>query len=141
GDGDSADRGHYGYVRGGRRISAGDVRSRADDGRQRLVSGWARAGAGRDRAEVFRGRTGRRGDARGNQRDGGLSRTERRGLRGAHSGDRREVGISAAVAVGSAKAGRTRARGRGNLWHLRFFPGAALRHEGSAGSRGGRGTL
>ena len=52
---------------------AGDVRSRADDRRQRIVSGRTGAGAGGDRTKSFGGGTGRGGDAFGNQRHRGLS--------------------------------------------------------------------
>ena len=52
--GNSADHRHHGDVRGGRRISAGDVRPRADDRGQRTVSRRAGAGAGGDRAESTR---------------------------------------------------------------------------------------
>src|SRR5438132_971616 len=71
-----ADRSHNGDVRGGRRISAGDVRSRPNDGRQRTFPGWAGAGAGGDWAENFRRRAGRRGDAFSHQRHGRFSRAE-----------------------------------------------------------------
>ena len=78
--GHSADCRHHGHVRGGRRISARDVRSRPDDRWQRTVSRRPGAGAGRNRAEIFGGRTGWRGDARRHQRNGGFSRTERRSV-------------------------------------------------------------
>ena len=63
-------------------------------------------------------------------REAGRSR-----LPGAHSLDRREMGISPAISVGPQKAGRARARRRRNLRHLRFFSRASLRHEGNSGAR------
>ena len=68
--GNSADHGHHGHVRGGRRISAGDDGYGADDRGVGVVSCRAVAGAGGDRAEDGSGGTGRRGDARGDFRDG-----------------------------------------------------------------------
>ena len=50
---------------GRRWLSAGDVRSRSDDRRQRIIFGRARVGASGDRAKSFRGRFGRGGDALG----------------------------------------------------------------------------
>ena len=110
--GHSADRGHHGDVRGGRRLPPGDVRSRADDRRQRVVSRGSSAGAGGNRSESFGGGVGRRGDALGHQRHGRLPRTERSGVHCAHSLDCREVGIPAAFSLGPEEAGRTGTRPR-----------------------------
>ena len=60
----------------GRRISSGDVRSRADDRRQRAFSRRAGSGAGGDWTESFRRGVGRSGHALGHQRHRGLPRTE-----------------------------------------------------------------
>ena len=76
--GHSADYGHHGNVRRGRRLPAGDVRSHPDDGRLRAFSRRSGAGAGGDRTESFRGRTRRRENARADQRHGGFSRAGRR---------------------------------------------------------------
>ena len=52
--GDSADHGHHGHVRRGRRLPAGDVRSHADDRGQRAVPRRSGAGAGGDRRRSTR---------------------------------------------------------------------------------------
>ena len=69
-----ADHRHHGHVRRRRRVSSRDVRSHFDDRRLGTLSRRTRAGAGRNRAENFRGRFGRCKDARANQRHGGFSR-------------------------------------------------------------------
>ena len=112
GHGYSADRGDHGHVRGRWRISAGDVRSRVDDRWQRIVSRRPGAGAGRNWPESFRRRIRRGGHALRHQRHRRLSRAQRRSLYRAHSIDRREVGIPAAVSLGSQETCRARARCR-----------------------------
>ena len=76
------------------------------------------AGAGGNRAENFRRRTGRSGHALGHQRHGGFPGAQRRSLPGADSRHRRKVGIPSAVSLGPQKAAAARAGRGGNLRHL-----------------------
>ena len=106
GGGHSAVCGDHGQLRRRRRLSARAVRQAADDRGLGPVSGRAGAGERRDRAGSVQRRTGRRRDARADQRHDRLPRAGRRRLpRPAAAADR-------IVAAGSRRAGSFRSAGK-----------------------------
>ena len=76
-DGHPSNHRNHGDVRRGRRVSAGDVRQNSNDRRLGTLPRGSGAGAGGHRAESLGGRTWRRKNARGNQRNGRFSRAGR----------------------------------------------------------------